>query len=854
MNYPVWQLDSFGGGLFVILIAVFHVYISHFAVGGGLFLVLAERKGYREGNPAIVDYARRHARFFLLLTMVAGSTTGVGIWFIISLLNPAATSILIHTFVFAWATEWVFFLIEIIAIFIYYYTFARMERGRHQLIGWIYFGAAWMSLFFINGIIGFMLTPGTWPVDGSFWSGFFNPTFWPSLFFRTFFSLIIAGLFGLMTAAWIKEARLRVTMVRFCALWLILPFLFFVGSAVWFKAALPPELQALIFTRMPSLRIFINGFLFLSPLLLLSGLLLAIRLPERLGKSLAVAMLLIGQLYLGCFEFIREGGRRPYIIRDVMYSTSILKKEVPRLQHEGILPSARWVRNRVITETNKLAAGRELYTLLCLSCHAINGPMRDIKPLTAAFTPSGLDAMLSGMDLFYPAMPPFTGTATERAALAYYIAYGLNGRLDPVAQAGWAEKKIEIPAFNPENDKFVLLAWNTLGMQYVSDGDQLFSLFPPGNSLRAQLIRRGETPEIINAGVTLSYRVEDDFAAAGVRGTLAGTMTAIDDFYAAEQILLLPYSRKGFDPYPVFTIEARDENEVLVATTKVVAPVSTEMGCRNCHGGPWRVDDRAGFSAETAANILRVHDRLSGTELQHRPPGSGPLRCSDCHADPLYKADGDGARLNLSAAIHGFHANYLREKGAGACALCHPSSPTGATRCLRDIHAQSGLDCTNCHGTVEDLALGLLKKEHQAGKPQAAALMTHLRPQAVDNINALVARAPWFNQPDCLNCHVDFQPPETDTTANTWTKDEKDLYRNRTDESGRLFCVACHSSPHAVYPADNPYGAHLDALQPLQYQQNRLPLGSNRNCALCHTVAMEEEMHHGNMLREFRNE
>ena len=38
MNYPVWQLDFWGGGLLVVLIAVFHVYISHFAVGGGLYL------------------------------------------------------------------------------------------------------------------------------------------------------------------------------------------------------------------------------------------------------------------------------------------------------------------------------------------------------------------------------------------------------------------------------------------------------------------------------------------------------------------------------------------------------------------------------------------------------------------------------------------------------------------------------------------------------------------------------------------------------------------------------------------------------------------------------------------------
>jgi cytochrome bd-type quinol oxidase subunit 1 len=853
MNYPVWQLDFFGGGLFVILIAVFHVYIAHFAVGGGLFLVLAERKGYRENNPAIIEYVRKHARFFLLLTMVAGSITGVGIWFIISLLNPAATSILIHSFVFAWGTEWVFFLIEIVSIFIYYYTFGRMERGKHQLFGWIYFGAAWMSLFFINGIIAFMLTPGNWPVDGSFWSGFFNPTFWPSLFFRTFFSLIIAGLFGLTTAAWIRNSRLRTSMVRFCALWLLAPFLFFVASAYWYRAALPPEVQTMIFERMPSMRPFINGFLLFSPIVVLSGLLLAIRLPASIGKALAILLLIIGQLYMGCFEFIREGGRRPYIIRDYMYSTSILKTDVNRIQEQGILQTAKWVRHREITATSKLAAGKELYNLLCLSCHAIDGPMRDIKPLTAQFTPSGLDAMISGMSTFYPSMPPFTGTVEERRTLAYYIAYGLNGRLDP-APINLTEKKVDIPAFDPEKDEFVLLAWNTLGMQYVSDVDSLFSLFPAGNSLRAQLIQRGETPEIVNTDVTLHYRFEKDFTTAGTNEPIAGTMEAEDDYFTAEQIPLLPYSQKGFDPYPVVTIEARDDNNVLLATTKVVAPVSTEIGCRNCHGGSWRVDNRAGFSSETAANILAVHDRLSNTDLLQTAQTSGPIRCRDCHADSLYKAAGDPSRLNLSTAMHGFHAHYLRDKGDAACAQCHPSSSMGATHSLRGIHAAIGLECTSCHGALEDQALGLLKAEQLAGKQQAAKLMANLQPKSVNSVAEVKARSPWVNQPDCLNCHVDFQPPDTDTTFNTWTKDEAELYRNRTDDTGRLFCAACHSAQHAIYPADNPYGAHLDTLQPLQYQKNRLPLGSNRNCAVCHTVDMDYEMHHANSLREFRNE
>ena len=852
MNYPVWQLDVFGGGFFVILIAVFHVYIAHFAVGGGLLLVLAERKGLRENNPAILDHVRRLARFFLLVTMVLGSTTGVGIWFIIALLNPAATSILIHTFVFAWGAEWVFFLLEIVSLFLYAYTFGRMAAGRHQLLGWIYFGAAWMSLFIINGIIDFMLTPGTWPQDGNFWSAFFNPTFWPSLFFRTFFALIIAGLFGLVTAAWIREEQLRTKMMRFCSLWLLAPLAFFIASAWWYKAALPVEVQEMIFQRMPEMRSIVSGFLFCAPVILFGGLLLVLRLPPALAKTLAVSLLIVGQLYMGLFEFIREGGRRPYIIRDVMYSTSIRVEDEQRLQQQGILRSARWVRHREITEANQMAAGRELYNLLCLSCHAIGGPMRDIRPLTAGFTAEGLDAMISGMDIFYPAMPPFAGTPAERATLAQYIARDLNGRTDASEPLALTEKMVEVPVFDPKTDPFVLLAWSERGMQLVDDPGAPLSLFPEGTTLRAQLIRRDETPAVVTTGVSLHYRVEGGPAAAGQQ-PLAGIFAPAGDSFVATGIAVSPYPQQGgFDPYPVMAIEARDINNQVIATTKLVVPVSTELGCRTCHGGDWRMDGRAGLADETANNILAVHDRLSKTDLQQRV-NDGPVRCHDCHTGPG-SAPGDPARLTLSAAIHGFHANYLRGRGAEGCALCHPSSPNGATRGARDIHTSVGLDCTSCHGTVEDHSLSLLKKEQQAGKARASVLMAHLRPQTVESVEQVVARSPWVNQPDCLNCHEDFQPPETDATFNQWTTDSASLFHNRTDDSGRLFCAACHGSPHALYPAVNPYGSHLDALQPLQYQTNRLPIGANRNCALCHTIEMEDEMHHPNMLRDFRNE
>lgn len=421
MNYPVWQIDFAGGGLLIAIIAIIHVYIAHFAVGGGLFLVMTELKARREKSQILMDYLRRHTKFFLLLTLVLGGMTGVGIWFTISVLNPTATSTLIHLFVFAWAIEWLFFLGEIVSILIYYYAFDRLSPRQHLLIGWLYFAFAWLSLFVINGIVTFMLTPGAWLVTGDFWDALFNPTFWPALFFRSFLALIIAGLFGFVTATGLKNSEARLTLVRYSAKWLLAPFLLYLASAWWYRSALPFELEERIFLMMPGITTFIDLFLYTSPLLVLGGIVMAIRQPARLSQTLAAVMLVIGILHLGAFEFIREGGRKPYIIEQHLYANSIRVDQVDQVTARGVLLSARWVGHREITPANRMSAGREIYGLLCLSCHSINGPMRDIRTRTAGLEPGELELVISTMGRIRDYMPPFVGTADEKQALVDFI-------------------------------------------------------------------------------------------------------------------------------------------------------------------------------------------------------------------------------------------------------------------------------------------------------------------------------------------------------------------------------------------------------------------------------------------------
>jgi hypothetical protein len=136
----------------------------------------------------------------ILISTVFGAISGVGIWVTIGLVQPAATSSLIHNFVWGWAAEWGFFILEVATALLYYATWDKVRPRTHLLIIWLYFFAAYMSLVIIQGIISFMLTPGKWVETGSFWDAIFNPTYFPGLVMRTGICLLLAGAYMIFAA------------------------------------------------------------------------------------------------------------------------------------------------------------------------------------------------------------------------------------------------------------------------------------------------------------------------------------------------------------------------------------------------------------------------------------------------------------------------------------------------------------------------------------------------------------------------------------------------------------------------------------------------------------------------------
>lgn len=420
MNYPIWEIPLLGGGTLIALVAIVHVFVSHFAIGAGFYLVWTERQARRTGDSALLDFAKAHSRFFILLVLVFGAVTGVGIWWTIGLVNPTATSTLIHVFVWVWAIEWVFFLVELTAALIYYYGWDRMEAATHLRIGWIYAIAAWCSLVLINGILTFMLTPGKWIETQRVVHGFFNPTMVPSLLIRSAVCVALAGLYALVSGTLVRDDDARGRIVRWSAKWVmagivVLPFL-----GAWYVAALPPMAREISMGGAPAVTLFAAGSILFSLLVLIGTFIGPYLVPRHVHVTYALGLAMVGLLATGVTEWVREAVRKPFIIYDYMYSNTIRVKDFNHYAQTGLLANAIWEAPRPEEREDKIQLGRRVFRAQCMSCHTING-FNGIRFAVKGWDREFLDHQILYLNQLKGYMPPFFGTDEERAGLVEFL-------------------------------------------------------------------------------------------------------------------------------------------------------------------------------------------------------------------------------------------------------------------------------------------------------------------------------------------------------------------------------------------------------------------------------------------------
>lgn len=444
MNYPFWDVPHLGSGWVIGIIAIFHVMISHFAVGGGLYLPMAESKALREGRKDWLEILHKHSKFFLVLTGVFGAVSGVGIWFSIGLTNPEATSTLIHNFVFGWAIEWVFFMVELTTAAVYYYTWGRVSKELHLKIGYVYAVASIFTLVIINGILTFMLTPGgSWlEVAGTgqeasrFWQAFFNPTYWPSLFLRALACVSLAGVWALFNCSRIEisnNAKLKTELVRWSAKWLVPAFLLMPFCLAWFLWMVPEGQRALLQFGISTIgtgaftQVTRTVLIIVMTSATISGVVyfFAWRTPNDFSRAHALAVMFLALMATASTEYAREMLRKPYVIGQHMFSNGVRKSDVAKINAEGYLKHTLWVAQGGAT-TNTFARGEAIFRGQCLACHTRDA-YRPMKSLLAGRNREAIGSLLKILHDYKPDspyrafMPPMVGTPDEVQALGDYL-------------------------------------------------------------------------------------------------------------------------------------------------------------------------------------------------------------------------------------------------------------------------------------------------------------------------------------------------------------------------------------------------------------------------------------------------
>lgn len=423
---------------------------------------------------------------------------------------------------------------------------------------------------------------------------------------------------------------------------------------------------------------------------------------------------------------------------------------------------------------------------------------------------------------------------------------------------------------------YVVLVWSELGMHCIDGKDySVFAVLPPFNVIHAQVVKRGEPPQVITTGITLTYEAIADasgsintYSAPGktnfwdwVRTLflnsippnvgLAGysvqsrtpqnmTYNASLGYWEAVGIPTVPYDDAGKQkPYPLAKVVARMGSQVLASSTVVLA-VSDEMNCITCHRSntdPY-AKPNAGWEnnpdplKDVKLNILKKHDdRFNITQflptlatkgynydvtLYKTATGGTAVLCDACHASNALPGTGIPGVNPLTQDMHTLHGPQIYLK-------------TGQTL---DSATTPFNSCYLCHP-------GLTTRCQRGAMVKTACMNCHGNLTKVGS----PTRVGWMTLPACQMCHNSgLRYPSAFDSNGQWrqTTDTHfatepnvpsqgfSLYRFSNTGHGNLYCSGCHGSQHAEYATlqanDNRYSISLQG-----------HTGKLTECIVCHT-------------------
>lgn len=450
--YPMWFEPGIGSGWIIGIIATVHVLFSHTAVGAAILFAVLAYIGYRDNRPELVDFIKKYGLFLLVFSYVLGSITGPGIWYSTTVGSPRGISALIHTFVWKWATEWVFFVIEVIGVYMIVYLVGKVSVRTHMKIALVFGLASYGTMAIIIGILSFMMWPGqaSWFADGGYLNAFYGEHTFASLAVRTAFMFTMAAVVGGIVAAGLKDEQFRRWLVTRLSLLGIGSIVAGALMFMWYMTTLPSTAELVFENRMPET--FVP--MVLTVLALIMAYFVATLLQPRFVTASIASVATVAILVLGLWpgETTRESIRKPWVAGQYVYSNQVIGRDVPGMNVASEVPlieahgfaktAVFWPEaQREITTANAHEVGRTLAINACSNCHSLTdqgirpmvnylGGIHDVDRIKTYL----LGALATGNTLYMPKIPL---NDDEAEALALYLA-SLN---DPGVVARYQAEK-----------------------------------------------------------------------------------------------------------------------------------------------------------------------------------------------------------------------------------------------------------------------------------------------------------------------------------------------------------------------------------------------------------------------------
>ncbi|MBN2894393.1 MAG: cytochrome c [Campylobacterales bacterium] len=434
--FPLFYFPDIGSAWLMGITGTIHILASHTSVGAAMLFAFLAHKAYREDRPELYEYMKKYGMFLLIFSYVIGSITGPGIWYTATAASPRGISALIHNFVWVWATEWVFFVYEVIGVFALVYFIGKIDRKTHLKLTYTFALASVGTLMLIIGIISFMMWPGTdaFYVTGSASDAFFGLNTFPHMFLRIGFMIMMSGVIGMVISSALPDRELRFELTRKMGLVSMLGGFLTLFFFMWYISTLPESAEVLLDLYLPDIIATRIGLMVAFSLYFA----VAVFVPRLINQPLAsvmVAVVLVVGLWPG--EKLRESLRKPYVAGRYIYSNQIISRDVPgkgikseveQLAQVGFLGASPWIpdRLRTITPENRLEVGHLLTKRACSNCHSLEkgGKFRPLMDKVAGWDAATIKTFMqtSLATGAIPYMPKIALPEAEFDAMAAWIA------------------------------------------------------------------------------------------------------------------------------------------------------------------------------------------------------------------------------------------------------------------------------------------------------------------------------------------------------------------------------------------------------------------------------------------------